>query len=254
VNGIQLFCVGHNKVLQQKYLLVAINMVPIFLVNDEDTISYIKRVASIVVKQLNWQVLVSHFRKLPSFNRIDLIYTEKKIQVGVKLLKSLHDVAAFDGVITIEGGKSIEWRGTPEFCVPWVEPHPNPALDQTMTIASDVTKFSITVISTVNGYASMHDYEGVGSMLIFSSEVGVKKYRFNSPTAKLSFDRSNKYLVVIKTTNTTGTQFDGEIEPMVFLTSTKIYVPSGEYPIRQYKLLDKLLRDFGIDVGIHIKP
>ena len=251
VNGIQLLCIGHNKALPQNFLLVAINSVPIYFANDEDIISYIKRISSVVVKQLNWQVLVSLFQKLPSFDSIDLIYTEKKIQVGVKLLEPLHDVAAFDGVITIEGGKSIEWRGSPKFCVPWVQPHTNPALAQIMTIASDVSKFSITIKTTDGGYASVHDYDGVGSMLVLSSSIGVKKYCFKSTTDKLSLDRSNNYLMVIKPT---GTEFDGEIEQMLLRTSTKIYVPSGEYPIEQYKLLDELLLDAGIDFRIHIKP
>ena len=251
VNGIHIVCAGHNKELTTNSLFVTINMVPILIKDDEDTISYIKRVASIVVEQLNWQVLIALFQKLPPFYRMGIIRAKNKIQVGVES-PTLNGVRAFYGVVTIENGKSDEWRGSPEFCVPWVQPHTDPALEaQLMMIASDVSNFTITIKPINGGYASVHDYDGIGSMLVLSSSSHVQKYRFKSTTARLSLDHSNKYLVVLKTTNTL---FDGEIELMILLTSTKIYVRSGEYPIEQYKLLDELLHDVGIDFGIHIKP
>lgn len=243
VNGIHLVCAGQNKELTTNSLFVTINMVPIHSVNDEDTISYIKRVASIVVEQLNWQELIALFQKLPPFYRMRIIRAKNKIQVGVES-PTLNGVQAFYGVVTIQNGKCDEWRGSPKFCVPWVQPHTDPALGaQLMMIASDISKFTITIKPINSGYASVHDYDEVGGMLVLSTSSNVQKYRFKSTTDSLSLDHRNKYLVFFKTTNT---PFDGEIERMILLTSTKIYVRSGEYPIGQYKLLDDLLHDVGI--------
>jgi hypothetical protein len=230
IGDVYITCVRHCVDPTHACFLTSIGTTLVPVKEKEKTPEYIGRIIELIISQLNWNLLLKLFERLPFFVSFEVAKEGSKFIVKI-LAPGLDATATIQEGAMIHCGIPLKPNGLSNLAL----------MNQFLMLIPPEPEetFYVQLLSTKNGFAGLHNYQGQRGVLSLSNNHGIST-KFVVKGIRLYdlekfLKEPNFEMAIIQTK---GTSFDGVIGHLEVSTATSakiivagetFYIPTGQW-------------------------